>query len=52
MFVVGNKIDLEKDRKVTYDRAVKEYKEEFDVDCWEVSAKTGHHIDEVFNSMF
>lgn len=52
MFVVGNKIDLEKDRKVTYDRAVKEYKEEFDVDCWDVSAKTGHHIDEVFNSMF
>ena len=52
VFVVGNKVDLEKERKVTHDRAIKEYKEEFDVDCWEVSAKSGHHIEEIFNSMF
>ena len=52
VYVVGNKQDLQGERKVTFDRAVKEYKEEFDVDCWEVSAKTGYHINEMFETLF
>lgn len=32
--VVGNKVDLEEDRKVPMERPVREYKEKFDIDCW------------------
>jgi GTPase SAR1 family protein len=48
MMVVGNKADLIDERKVPFERPPKEYKEKFDIDCWEVSAKTGSNIKEVF----
>jgi len=44
LMVVGNKIDLEGDRKVPADRPIREYKDKFDIDCWEVSAKTGYNV--------
>lgn len=34
LMVVGNKVDLEADRKVPAERVQKEYKEKFDIDCW------------------
>lgn len=49
MMVVGNKVDLEEERKVPTQRPIREYKEKFDIDCWEVSAKTGFHVKEVMN---
>lgn len=49
--VVGNKADLEDQRKVPTDRPIKEYKEKFDIDCWEVSAKTGYNVKEVFSEL-
>jgi len=48
LMVVGNKIDMENDRKVPTDRPQGEYKKRFDVDCWEVSAKTGYNVREIF----
>ena len=48
LMVLGNKIDRENDRKVLNDRPLREYKEKFDIDCWEVSAKTGYNVREVF----
>jgi len=42
--VVGNKCDLEDERKVPTLRPISEYKDKFDIDCWEVSAKTGYNI--------
>ena len=39
--VVGNKLDLESEREVPTERTKQEYKETFDIDFWEVSAKTG-----------
>ena len=41
LMIVGNKVDLEEDRKVPSYRPMREYKEKFDIDCWETSAKTG-----------
>ena len=38
-------------RKVPTDRPIKEYREKFDIDCWEVSAKTGYNVKEVFNEL-
>ena len=46
--VVGNKLDIEHERKVPRERLMREYKEKFDIDCWEVSAKTGENVKEVF----
>jgi GTPase SAR1 family protein len=46
--VVGNKIDVENERRVPTDRPLREYKEKFDIDCWEVSAKTGYNVREIF----
>jgi hypothetical protein len=42
--VVGNKVDLEDERKVPTERPIREYKDKFDIDCWEVSAKTGYNV--------
>ena len=39
--VVGNKVDLESQRQVPSERPFQEFKEAFDIECWEVSAKTG-----------
>jgi hypothetical protein len=42
--VVGNKIDNAKERAVPYDRALKEYQNKLDIDCREVSAKSGAKV--------
>jgi hypothetical protein len=42
--VAGNKMDLEGERKVPADRPRREYKDNFDIDCWEISAKTGYNV--------
>jgi len=34
LMVVGNKVDLENERKVPNDRPMREYKEKFDIDSW------------------
>ena len=47
LMVVGNKADLEEERKVPTERPIREFKEKFDIDCWEVSAKTGFNVKEV-----
>ena len=46
--VVGNKIDMEAERRVPVERPIREYKDKFDIDCWEVSAKTGYNVREIF----
>ena len=51
MTVVGNKSDLESERQVPTERARQEYKETFDIDFWEVSAKTGENITEMFQDI-
>ena len=51
LMVVGNKIDLENDRKVPAERPIKEYKDKFDIDCWDVSAKTGYNVREIFTEL-
>lgn len=33
------------------DRPLREYKEKFDIDCWEVSAKNGMNVKELFAEM-
>jgi ribosome biogenesis GTPase A len=47
--VVGNKADLDEERKVPTERPIREFKEKFDIDCWEVSAKTGFNVKEVMS---
>ncbi len=49
--VVGNKIDMENERKVPNDRPTKQYKDKFDIDCWEVSAKTGYNVRQIFTEL-
>lgn len=34
-----------------FDRPEHEFKDTFDIDCWEVSAKTGKNINELFGDM-
>jgi GTPase SAR1 family protein len=51
MMVVGNKVDLEAEREVPTQRPIQEFKENFDIECYEVSAKTGHNIDRLFSDM-
>lgn len=41
MALVGNKTDLDDRREVSRERPQQEYKEAFDIDCWEVSARSG-----------
>lgn len=48
LMVVGNKIDMENERRVPAERPIREYKDKFDIDCWEVSAKTGYNVREIF----
>ncbi|KAI6201049.1 hypothetical protein M3Y96_00800000 [Aphelenchoides besseyi] len=50
LFLVGNKADLEADRKVAFDRAEKLAKQ-IGVSLYEVSAKTGINIEEAFNDL-
>lgn len=51
MMVVGNKVDLEAEREVPKQRPIQEFKENFDIECYEVSAKTGFNIDKLFSDM-
>jgi GTPase Era involved in 16S rRNA processing len=46
MIVVGNKIDNAENRQVTFEKAKADYKDRFDIDCFETSAKTGFGIQE------
>lgn len=48
--LVGNKSDLEEQRKVTYDEGV-ELAKKFDIPFLEVSAKNAIHIDDTFTTM-
>jgi Fe2+ transport system protein B len=45
--MVGNKIDLVNQRKVTTDEA-KQLAQSYDIPYLETSAKTGHNVSEVF----
>lgn len=47
--ILGNKTDLEEDRKV-HTNIARQAAEEFDTLFWEVSAKTGRGIDEVYET--
>lgn len=49
--IVGNKVDIVNERQVPPERPIKEYKNKLDIDCREVSAKTGYKIEEVFQEM-
>jgi translation elongation factor EF-4 len=49
--IVGNKVDKVGERTVPPERPIKEYKNKLDIDCKEVSAKTGLKIDEIFQEM-
>jgi 50S ribosomal subunit-associated GTPase HflX len=49
--VVGNKVDMVSERTVLPERPFKDYKNKLDIDCWEVSAKTGHKVEELFADM-
>lgn len=49
--VAGNKVDLEEEREVPTQRPIQEFKENFDIDCYEVSAKTGLNINNMFHNM-
>lgn len=46
MILIGNKIDNSDNRKVTYEKAKADYKERFDIECFETSAKTGEGVKE------
>jgi hypothetical protein len=46
--IVGNMVDNENRRRVMKDQPIKDYKERFGFDCWEVSAKTGDNVSELF----
>jgi GTPase SAR1 family protein len=51
LMVVGNKVDLEEERKVPTDRPINEFQKKFDIECWETSAKTGFNVEKVFNQL-
>lgn len=46
MIVVGNKVDDANNRQVEFDKAKADYKDRFDIECFETSAKTGFGIQE------
>jgi GTPase SAR1 family protein len=51
--VVGNKSDLKNEKKVAPDDcSFDNSKYKFEIDYWEVSAKTGHNINEMFTQVF
>ena len=50
MIIVGNKIDLEEKRLVKIE-TVKEFGEKHDIDVFEVSAKTGKGVEEIFTHL-
>ena len=51
IIIVGNKSDLEKDRKITYEEG-KQYAESKGYKFYETSAKTGEGIKEAFDDIF
>jgi GTPase Era involved in 16S rRNA processing len=46
MIVIGNKVDDAANRQVDYEKAKADYKDRFDIECFETSAKTGFGINE------
>jgi len=48
VMVVGNKIDNENERIVPFERTVNEYQKKLDIECREVSAKSGLNVDDLF----
>lgn len=51
VMIVGNKVDIVNERQVPTERPIKEYTNKLDIDCREVSAKSGYKIEEVFQEM-
>merc|ERR1712032_1198944 len=49
--LIGNKCDLEEERKVQYEEA-EEIAKEFDMDYYETSAKMNFNISEAFSNLF
>ena len=46
IIVLGNKVDDVENKKVDLERAKADYKDRFDIDCFETSAKTGFGVNE------
>jgi len=44
MIVVGNKVDDANNREVEFDKVKADYKDRFDIECFETSARTGFGI--------
>lgn len=46
MILVGNKVDDSNNRKIAFEKAKADYKERFDIECFETSAKSGFGVEE------
>ncbi len=51
IFLIGNKIDKNSERKITTEQGVK-LAEEYNLPFFEASAKTGENVDEIFKSLY
>lgn len=51
MIIIGNKADDEANRQITFEKAKADYKDRFDIECFETSAKTGVGIQESIMSL-
>ena len=51
LFLIGNKIDMEDQRKIPKEKGV-ELAEEFKIPFFEASAKSGENVDEVFKALY
>ena len=51
IFLIGNKIDMEEQRKITKEKG-EELAEEFKIPFFEASAKSGENVDEVFKALY
>ena len=51
IFLIGNKIDLEEQRKISKEKGV-ELAEEYKIPFFEASAKSGENVDEVFKALY
>ena len=51
LFLIGNKIDMEDQRKIPKEKGV-ELAEEFKIPFFEASAKSGENVDEVYKALY
>ena len=51
IFLIGNKIDKNSERKITTEQGVK-LAEEYNLPFFEASAKTGENVDEIFKNLY